>query len=185
MSINWSEFRGQLPRLAGVVSFCFVRRSRGTVPVVEPGEEKAWGTFLVPVWRVSREWSQVLHSGARWEEQRQQVWIEVTEVCVHKAFFTLRCEVVGLGNPESFCRLLLWKLSKSSWIKPWESRCDFTADSALSLNQSPPDVLFHLNYPMALSSVCQQSSCSRRLWASLFRAAWSGSAGLHVRLGAV
>lgn len=49
MLMNWSEFKGQLPRLAGVVSFCFVRRSRGTVPVVEPGEEKAWGTFPAPV----------------------------------------------------------------------------------------------------------------------------------------
>jgi len=46
------------------VSFCLVRRGRGTVPVVEPGEEKVWGALPAPMGRFSGEQSQVLHSAA-------------------------------------------------------------------------------------------------------------------------
>lgn len=174
MSINWSEFSGQLPRLAWVARFCFVRKSRGAVPIVEPGEGKPWGG---PSSTCVKVFKRVKPSSSQWcmvggQEIAGVDWSH-RGLCLWGIFHPEVCQVVGLGSPERLCRFLLWKFSKSSWTKPWESRCDFTANPALSLrfNQSPPDVLFHLNYPMALSSFCQQSSCSGRLWASLFRAA--------------
>lgn len=134
MLINWSEFSGDSCQdwlelwafaLWGVEELCLLlslekKRLRAPFQHLCEGFQESEAT---------------VHG-----EKRQQVWIEATEVCVYKAFFTLRhFKCWDLVAQRKSCRLL-WKFSKSNWIKPWESRCDFTADSVLSLrlNHSPP-----------------------------------------------
>lgn len=103
---------------------------------------------------LSRKQNQALHSGTWQKDKRQWVYIETRETGARFKGKLLPLEqwIRRTGFPERLCSFHPWRLSRLSWINPWETSSEFLVDPALSrsLDQRPPEASSNLNYPVIL-----------------------------------